>query len=242
MIRSPTLCRTIGIPPVQFGTNGENVPFWVLGRSGPRRLESSLALLALGFRPFVLASGMLRANVLFKCCIALAFVIPSHLVDRVALRRIIIVERPGAFRARPTVPVRGLHPNHASHIHCLCPRFPGRLGNRAKASRSRTESGARDRRSLASTVARSRTFSATATGTCSKCVFCICMTAASFGCLHRNKLPVIRGESLVSLRVNAALPQRTRRRDTRHRVTSPMLQCGECMYLCVVLLYVTLNL
>jgi hypothetical protein len=46
------------------------------------------------------------------------------------------------------------------------------------------------------------------------------MTAASFGCCHRNNLPFIRGESLVSLPVNGAIFQRALRRDTRDRVIS----------------------
>ena len=124
-----------------------------------------------------------------------------HLVDRVTLRRILIVERPRTFRARPTLPELGFDPNHASLIHFVSAFFAGRLGNSAAASRSSTESGAKARRALASTVACCRTFSATATGTCSTRVFCLCMTAASFGCLHRNNLPVIRGESIGSLRL-----------------------------------------
>jgi hypothetical protein len=210
--------------------------YWAnAGSLNGRRSESSLGLLALGFSPFVFVFRMLRANVRYKRVIALAFVVPCHLVDRVALRRTIVVEHPGAFRARPTLPIRGFDPDHPSHIHCLCASFPGGLGNSSTASRSRAGCGAEDNRALVRTVACRRTFLATRIGTCSKCVFCLCMMASSLDRHDRNNLPVIRGESLVSLQVNGALRRRALRRGTRDRVIS-----SECFGRGAVSFYVVL--
>jgi hypothetical protein len=183
---------------------------------------------------------MLRAGVRCERIIALAFIVPCHLVDRVALWRTIIVEHPGAFRTRPALPVCGFDPNHSSHIFPLRACFPGGLGNSSTVSRSRAEFGVEDRRALARIVACRRTFMATRIETCSKCVFRLCMMASSLDRHHRSNLPAIRGESLVSRDVNGSLRRRALRRGTRDRVISSGCFGARTVSSSVVLLYVTL--
>ena len=146
------------------------------------------------------------------------------------MRRTRRAERPGAFRASPSLHSRGFDPHHLSHksfpglvLSSLLQRIslhdesqlilPGTnrkgVGAARRLGPTRIGTGFLNNRLpfaivFGRLVCSRRAFSATSIGTCSKCVFPFCIGVPSCSCVHRSSPQVIRGKSLICLRLDGA--------------------------------------
>lgn len=137
--------------------------------------ESGFVLRFPALRPRVL-----RANMSRKLLVALAFENLLHFVYGGATQRTPRVERPGAFRASPTLTVRGFDPNQFPHGCSLDGAFSSCFRNSAAALIYSTETSAVDCSGILTVaVFWRRVVSATSMGTCAKCVSAFRIAAAA---------------------------------------------------------------